>query len=99
MRELSVQEVEMQRLRNAIDYYKRSRNDAQRRSGANLALAYQHKAESDIARAALEKIANGDGVYGTQAHEYKQIARQALADIDGDTDYRRDPANQPENIR
>jgi hypothetical protein len=28
---------------------------------------------------ALEKIANGDGVYGAQAHEYKQIARAALA--------------------
>lgn len=29
-------------------------------------------------RPALEKIANGDGVYGAQAHEYKQIARTAL---------------------
>ena len=28
--------------------------------------------------AALEKIANGEGVYGAQAHEYKQIARAAL---------------------
>ncbi|QQM29342.1 hypothetical protein JET14_13515 [Martelella lutilitoris] len=28
---------------------------------------------------ALKQIANGDGVYGAQAHEYKQIARAALA--------------------
>lgn len=32
----------------------------------------------EIYRAALEKIAVGDGVYGAQAHEYKQIARAAL---------------------
>lgn len=29
----------------------------------------------------LEKIAVGDGVYGAQAHEYKQIARATLATI------------------
>ena len=29
-------------------------------------------------RKALEEIANGDGVYGMQAFEYKEIARQAL---------------------
>lgn len=29
-------------------------------------------------RAALWKIAAGEGVYGQQAHEYKQIARKAL---------------------
>jgi hypothetical protein len=27
---------------------------------------------------ALEQIANGEGTYGAQAHEYKQIARKAL---------------------
>ena len=36
-------------------------------------------------RTALEKIASGDGVYGAQAHEYKQIARAALAKADGDS--------------
>lgn len=30
-------------------------------------------------RAELRKIANGEGVYGMQAHEYKEIARAALA--------------------
>ena len=29
-------------------------------------------------RDALEKIANGDGYYGEQAREYKQIAKDAL---------------------
>lgn len=29
-------------------------------------------------RKALEEIARGEGVYGAQAHEYKQIARAAL---------------------
>lgn len=28
---------------------------------------------------ALTEIANGDGTYGAQAYEYKQIAREALA--------------------
>lgn len=28
---------------------------------------------------ALQAIANGDGIYGAQANEYKQIARAALA--------------------
>lgn len=28
---------------------------------------------------ALRQIANGEGTYGAQAHEYKQIARAALA--------------------
>lgn len=32
---------------------------------------------------ALTRIANGDGVYGAQAHEYKTIARAALAKLDG----------------
>ncbi len=31
-----------------------------------------------VMREALERIAIGDGVYGAQAHEYKQIARAAL---------------------
>ena len=34
--------------------------------------------EADGMREALERIAAGDGVYGAQAHEYKQIARAAL---------------------
>ena len=33
---------------------------------------------ADQMREALERIAAGDGVYGAQAHEYKQIARAAL---------------------
>ena len=33
---------------------------------------------------ALEKIATGDGVYGDQAYEYKQIARAALAKARGE---------------
>lgn len=42
-------------------------------------------AEQRCARleAALEEIANGEGVYGAQAHEYKQIARAALENEDG----------------
>jgi hypothetical protein len=32
-------------------------------------------------RLALEKIAAGDGYYGMQAREYKEIARAALARI------------------
>lgn len=35
-------------------------------------------------RALLSDIAKGDGVYGAQAHEYKQIARRALAYKPGD---------------
>lgn len=35
-------------------------------------------AEREALRAALKKIAAGFGVYGLQAHEYKQIARAAL---------------------
>jgi hypothetical protein len=35
-------------------------------------------AERDRLAEALRKIATGDGVYGMQAHEYKQIARAAL---------------------
>ena len=32
---------------------------------------------------ALQAIANGEGVYGAQAHEYKQIARKAIAKATG----------------
>ncbi len=39
--------------------------------------------ERDELMAALKKIAAGDGVYGVQAHEYKQIARQAIAKAEG----------------
>ena len=35
-------------------------------------------AEIEHLRAALEEIAAGHGVYGAQAHEYKQVARRAL---------------------
>lgn len=34
--------------------------------------------EDDRYRTALEKIANGEGYYGAQAREYKEIARKAL---------------------
>jgi hypothetical protein len=34
-----------------------------------------------IAVDALEEIAKGDGFYGLQAREYKQVARKALNDI------------------
>jgi hypothetical protein len=34
----------------------------------------------DELEAALRKIASGDGVYGQQAVEYKQIAKDALGD-------------------
>lgn len=36
-------------------------------------------AEAPTMLEALQKIAAGDGVYGAQAHEYKQIAREAIA--------------------
>lgn len=36
------------------------------------------EAERDRYREALQKIASGDGIYGAQAGEYKQIARAAL---------------------
>ena len=32
---------------------------------------------------ALREIAAGDGIYGAQAHEYKQIARNAIARAEG----------------
>ena len=32
---------------------------------------------------ALQAIANGEGVYGAQAHEYKQIARAAISKATG----------------
>jgi len=32
---------------------------------------------------ALEAIANGEGTYGAQAHEYKQIARAAISKATG----------------
>lgn len=35
--------------------------------------------ERDVLRAALNRIALGDGYYGAQAREYKQVARAALA--------------------
>lgn len=34
--------------------------------------------EIERLRTALEEIATGEGTYGWQAHEYKQIARGAL---------------------
>lgn len=41
--------------------------------------------ERDVAALveALRKIASGDGVYGAQAHEYKEIARAALRLMEG----------------
>ena len=38
----------------------------------------QAQAENERLREALEQISNGEGRYGAQAFEYKQIARQAL---------------------
>ena len=40
--------------------------------------AAELEAENKGLRAALEKISNGEGRYGAQAFEYKQIARAAL---------------------
>ncbi len=42
--------------------------------------------EADKAKliAALEKIASGEGVYGKQAFEYKEIARAVLAEVQRD---------------
>lgn len=39
-------------------------------------------AEIERLQAALQRIAVGEGVYGAQAHEYKQIARSALEGAD-----------------
>lgn len=36
------------------------------------------RAENERLREALKSIANGDGIYGAQAWEYKRIAREAL---------------------
>lgn len=36
--------------------------------------------EIERLRSALAKIAAGDGYYGAQAHEYKNIAREALGE-------------------
>ena len=38
----------------------------------------QAQAENERLRGTLEQISNGEGRYGAQAFEYKQIARQAL---------------------
>ena len=38
----------------------------------------QLRAENDRLRNALKKIADGNGIYGIQAGEYKGIARAAL---------------------
>lgn len=45
---------------------------------AAIARAERAEAEAERLREALHKIANGDGVYGMQAGEYKAIARAAL---------------------
>ena len=42
----------------------------------------QLRAENDRLRNALKKIADGNGIYGIQAGEYKDIARAALASHD-----------------
>lgn len=49
------------------------------------------KKERDIYRRALEAIATGEGAYGWQAHEYKQIAKTALAETDNDQRLPRPP--------
>ena len=43
----------------------------------NLTVA-DYVSEAAEYRIALEKIANGEGYYGAQAREYKQIAKRAL---------------------
>jgi len=45
--------------------------------------------EIDRLRSALDKIANGEGYYGAQAYEYKQIAHRAL-DLGSPDDAARD---------
>jgi len=48
---------------------------------ANAAFIVRACNSHDDLLAALEKIAAGDGYYGAQAREYKEIARSALAKI------------------
>lgn len=48
------------------------------KDGCQMCRAEKAEAGAERLAAALEKIASGDGVYGAQAHEYKQIARAAL---------------------
>ncbi len=47
-------------------------------NGELLARAPTLQADNERLRNALEQIANGEGTYGAQAHEYKMIARAAL---------------------
>lgn len=59
-----------------------------RPSEANCAAAAMERAnslklENDRLRAALEEIAHGEGYYGAQAREYKDIAKAALAPRQG----------------
>lgn len=51
---------------------------------ANAALIVKAVNNFDDLVAVLEQIAIGEGVYGAQAHEYKQIARAALTRIKED---------------
>ncbi len=41
--------------------------------------------ENRIFERALKEIADGEGIYGAQAYEYKQIARAAIAKAKGET--------------
>ena len=41
------------------------------------------KSEIERLREALRQIANGDGYYGAQAREYKEIARRSLSSLSG----------------
>lgn len=73
----------VQRLRAVADYNERepyadTRLDAvdELREAADLIDCWVGRWREQ--REALERIANGDGYYGAQAREYKQIARAAL---------------------
>jgi len=54
------------------------------------------KAENAKLREALGKIANGEGIYGQQAGEYKAIARSALAEAEKGTEPNQTPGERLE---
>lgn len=51
-----------------------------RKQTAQETILLQYKSRVEALEAALRKIASGDGVYGQQAAEYKQIAKEALGE-------------------
>lgn len=54
--------------------------DARRRGNRFDSIEYEAADAIEALRSALTEISTGEGVYGAQAHEYKQIARAALGD-------------------